>query len=192
MINRIKVIDRLSGKRAWQYYQLYRKTQWYSAAEMERFQVEKLRELLRHCAQSVPFYRDVIRGAGIDVEGFESMNVLEQFPVIDKATVKQDQKAFSSNTTRGFGPMRMVHTGGTTGEPLFFLKDAGLRHEFAARQSVQHQPQCQGGSSAALRAAPAGVIAWILSSDLRTGALVHGMGVPLPLAGCEHDRRTSV
>jgi len=94
---------------------------------MERFQVEKLRELLRHCAQSVPFYRDVIRGAGIDVEGFESMNVLEQFPVIDKATVKQDQKAFSSNTTRGFGPMRMVHTGGTTGEPLFFLKDAGLR-----------------------------------------------------------------
>jgi phenylacetate-CoA ligase len=94
---------------------------------MERLQVLKLRLLLRHCERNVPFYRDVIRGAAIDVEGIQSLRVLEQFPVIDKSIVKRSPQAFTSSSEKGFGPLRMVHTGGTTGEPLRFYKDAGLR-----------------------------------------------------------------
>lgn len=127
MINRVRLIDWISGKQAWKYLQLYRETQWYSAEAMERFQVEKLRVLLRHCSKSVPFYRDVIEGAGIDVEGFRSLAVLEQFPIIDKAIVKGNRSAFVSAIASDFGPMRTVHTGGTTGEPLWFSKDTGLR-----------------------------------------------------------------
>ena len=139
MIDRIQVLDVLSRKRAWEQYQLYTKTQWFSAAEMERFQVEKLRALLRHCVQSVPFYRDVIRGAAIDVEGFHSLQVLEQFPVIDKTTVKRDPSAFTSVNTARLGPLRTVHTGGTTGEPLRFLKDARLRSSSHAALYRFHQ-----------------------------------------------------
>src|SRR5207244_10950080 len=113
-------------------YQLYAKTQWYSAAEMEHLQVEKLRALLRHCMQSVPFYRDVIRGAAIDVEGFVSLRVLAQFPVIDKAIIKRDSAALPSTSRLGLGPLRIVNTGGTTGEPLRFFEDGGVRSSRAA------------------------------------------------------------
>ncbi len=126
-MHRIELIDWLSRKRAWPHYLRYLETQWYTAAEIERMQVHKLRALLRHCLSQVPFYRDVIKGAGIDVEGFSDLRVLEQFPIIDKATVKGNAMAFAAVTTTGLGPMRSVHTGGTTGEPLHFLKDAGLR-----------------------------------------------------------------
>lgn len=127
MIHRVQIIDWLSGKHAWAQFQLYRGTQWYSTEQMARLQVEKLRALLRHCERFVPFYRDRIREAGIDVEGFESLSILQQLPIIDKATVKRDPRAFVSTATRGLRPMRLVHTGGTTGEPLKFYKDARLR-----------------------------------------------------------------
>jgi len=127
MMSRIRLMDWLSAKHAWQFYQTYKETEWYSADEMAVFQARKLRRLLRHCQEHVPFYRDVIQGAGIEVEKVNSLKVLQQFPVIDKATVKQNPKAFVSTDTTGLRPLRLVHTGGTTGEPLYFHKDAGLR-----------------------------------------------------------------
>ena len=126
-MHRIQVIGLLSRKRTWSYYKLYARTQWYGPEEMERFQIAKLRRLLQHCGRHVPFYSKVIQGAGIDVDRVDSLDVLSQFPIIDKGTIKANQEAFTADTAGHTGPLRLVRTGGTTGEPLAFYKDAGLR-----------------------------------------------------------------
>src|SRR5690349_5700161 len=123
----MRVVDWLSRKHAWRWYQAYRSSQWFTPAEMEHFRVAKLRRLLQHCVRHVPFYRRVIEERRIDVERFSSLDVLQEFPIIDKATVKANYDEFVSTTRSGLTPLRVSQTGGTTGEPLRVIKDVGVR-----------------------------------------------------------------
>lgn len=124
---RMRLIDLLSRKSVAARYALLSETQWWRRHEMEELQISKLRLLLAHCERNVPFYRDVIRRQRIAPDRVDSLAVLHEFPVIDKATIKANADAFRSTSTDGLGLLRYSQTGGTTGEPLRFAKDAGVR-----------------------------------------------------------------
>jgi len=124
---RVRLIDLLSGKRSWRYYKTYVDSQWYDRERLDRFRIGKLRRLLVHCERSVPFYRNVMRTAGIRADRIDSLDVLQAFPVIDKVSVRAQYDQFVSQDTRGMGSIHYSQTGGTTGEPLRIPKDAGMR-----------------------------------------------------------------
>ena len=126
-MNRVRLIDWLSGKHVWRYYQEYIASQWYSPEEMQRMQLAKLKRLLMHCQMHVPFYREIIVKERIRVADIDSLRVLDLFPVIDKTVIKGRYNDFVSASLAGLGSLRYSQTGGTTGEPLRFPKDAGMR-----------------------------------------------------------------
>ncbi|HEV8265428.1 MAG TPA: hypothetical protein VGQ06_10790 [Gemmatimonadales bacterium] len=126
-MNRLLLIDRLSGKRASRYYREYASTQWYDRARLDAYRVAKLRELLVHCNRHVPFYRDALRAAGINPNHVDSLDVLNRLPVVDKAVVKSAYTRLLSTDMRGLGKIRYSQTGGTTGEPLRVPKDVAMR-----------------------------------------------------------------
>jgi phenylacetate-CoA ligase len=121
------VIDVLSRKSVRRHYALLDRSQWWPRPRLEELQVAKLRALLVHCRRHVPFYRDVMIGRGIVPERVTDLGVLSEFPVIDKATLTSDWRAFRSDSDQGLGQVRYSQTGGTTGEPLRVPKDAGVR-----------------------------------------------------------------
>jgi phenylacetate-CoA ligase len=126
-MNRIRFMDWLSRRRAWPYYCHYTETQWYSRRELDELRLEKLKRLLTHCEQYVPFYRAVMREQGIVPARVDSLDVLQRFPVIDKATVRGDWREFLASGAPGLGTVRYSQTGGTTGEPLRVPKDVAVR-----------------------------------------------------------------
>ena len=127
MINRIRLIDWLSRKRSWQYYKEYCESQWYDRRRLDQYRVAKLRRLLAHCEQHVPFYGDVMRRAGVRSHQVDTLDVLSCFPVMDKTAIKAAYGQVHSQTMSGLGTIRYSQTGGTTGEPLRVPKDVALR-----------------------------------------------------------------
>ncbi len=82
----------------------------------QAWQLSKLSSLLAHSALNVPYYRDywAARKAAGDSSSWE---VLENWPVLEKETVRKNPSAFLSDSRF---PRFVIweHTSGTTGSPL--------------------------------------------------------------------------
>jgi len=126
-MSRIRLIDWLSGKRSWPYYRQYVESQWYDRERLDGFRVTKLRALLTHCERYVPFYRDMMRQAGMRADDVRGLDALRHLPVTDKAIIKRHYEQFASEPAPGIGAIHYSQTGGTTGEPLRVPKDVAMR-----------------------------------------------------------------
>lgn len=91
----------------------------FSANEIENYQNEKLRHLIRHAYENVPYYRDRWRALKISPEDIRSREDLHKLPVVTKEDVRTHAASFVSQKT----PKRELlsrHTSGTTGKGLHF------------------------------------------------------------------------
>jgi phenylacetate-CoA ligase len=104
-----------------------RKTQWFSQDELQRLQLKRLRRMLRHCYQTVPFYHQEMKKAGIRPEDIRSTNDLTRLPVVDKNRMRREERVF-----RSLAPERHLtteSTSGSTGAPLRFPRSRRTYHE---------------------------------------------------------------
>ena len=95
-----------------------RQTQWWSPAELERRQWQKLRRLLHHAYERVPYYRQLFGSAGITPADIRSQADLSLIPVTTKEMLQQvpQEELFAT----GVKPAHCIErrTSGTTGQPL--------------------------------------------------------------------------
>lgn len=124
---RSKIVDYLTGRSIVDYYHLYQQTQWYSENEMKNFQINKLKALLEHCYQNVPFYRAIIERNNININDIDSFDVLKNFPVITKETILNNYQDFIPQNLTNLKGVKYSQTGGTTGRILVKRTDAKLR-----------------------------------------------------------------
>ncbi|QWV91839.1 hypothetical protein KP004_11405 [Geomonas oryzisoli] len=91
-------------------------------ADMVGYQEEKLRELVRHCYQTVPYYRRIMEQMKLVPADFRSMADLVKLPILTKADVRKFGNEMISSA---FTEKDLVHghTSGTTGTPLDFFWD---------------------------------------------------------------------
>lgn len=123
----------LRGGEVFDHLRQLEKTQWLPQKEIQRLQLTKLRTLVKHAYENVPFYRDNFKQAGIKPEDIRTLIDIHKMPI----TTKDDMKAHTPNETiaRNYDIRRLVKggTGGTTGNPFTFYKDARtIHHELAA------------------------------------------------------------
>jgi len=98
--------------------QLTESEKW-SASEIEAYQNEKLRHLIRHAYDYVPYYRERWKSLKISPEDVRSRADLMKLPVLTKEEVRQHHDKFISLKT----PRPKLfprHTSGTTGKGLHF------------------------------------------------------------------------
>lgn len=112
------------------------KTQWLSSTELQKIQLSLLKKFVRHCYDSVPYYRCSMDERGVRPDSIQTLKDIEQFPVIDK---KQVLKAGDSilSTKYPKWALRKGRTGGSTGTPMIVyrtLSSLGTEHAFARRQ----------------------------------------------------------
>lgn len=105
--------------------------QWYSKctqqermapAELESLQRQKLAALVRHCAEYVPFYRDLFRERGLNTEQVEDLAMIRNAGIrVDKSTVRTvGDRILSQAKPRPH--LYQMATSGSTGVPAFFYK----------------------------------------------------------------------
>lgn len=96
-------------------------TQWLSQDDLRRYQLIRLRALLRYVQQHVPHYRREISERGIQVEAIDDLATLSLLPVLTKDDIRKDPEQLRSEVTY-FRKMTRK-TSGSTGQPLRFQKD---------------------------------------------------------------------
>ena len=98
-----------------------------SIAAIERAQRRRIRSMIRHAYETVPYYRMTMDRLGLSPANVKSAADLARLPLIDRQAVQRDPRHFVS---RAF-PLehcRRVQTGGSSGAPLTaFHAPPGLR-----------------------------------------------------------------
>jgi phenylacetate-CoA ligase len=97
-------------------------TQWLSRDEIKAYQMQKLRRLLDHVSQKVPYYRELMEKSGIRPEDVKSPEDFLGFPILTKDVIRRNHDGLVSLDS---GSRQAVEaaTGGSTGEPLRLLRD---------------------------------------------------------------------
>lgn len=98
------------------------RSQWLSSDELRARQARKLRSLLEHSSQHVPFYSDILRNVDIHAGDECLWNEFQKIPLLTKSVINQSRETLKSDATapQDFLPNT---TGGSTGSPLQFYGD---------------------------------------------------------------------
>jgi len=92
-------------------------SQYYSQSELAELQDEKLRLLIRHCYDNVPYYARLLRELRLMPTDFRVVADLQKLPVLHKETVRQQPELFHGQNYRN-ARCEIVNTSGTTGTTL--------------------------------------------------------------------------
>ena len=90
--------------------------------ELENFRDEKLRKLIIHCYQNVPYYRHTMDKERLRPTDIRAAGDLSKLPVLTKDTLRKHWKALRAQNIPE-KHVSIVSTGGTTGEPIRVCKD---------------------------------------------------------------------
>jgi phenylacetate-CoA ligase len=88
-----------------------------SARMLRNYQTARLRALLRHSYETVPFYRRRFDEAGFHPDQFRTLDDLQRVPITRKADIRlvTEEEAVATDCDRT--RLRRLTTGGSTGEP---------------------------------------------------------------------------
>ena len=100
------------------YLKQYEANQWLSADELHGLQLVKLKRLLRHCQEHVPFYGAHWKHAGVCARDLREPADLRHFPVVTKSLLREHYADAVARPWRGRALKKA--TGGSTGEPFAF------------------------------------------------------------------------
>lgn len=96
-------------------------SEWWSESEIEAYQNEQLRSLIRHAYEHVPYYRAVMKDRGLCPDDIRTREDLPKLPVLTKEDVRKNADKLVAETA---DPVRLrwSHTSGTTGKSLHFYR----------------------------------------------------------------------
>jgi phenylacetate-CoA ligase len=112
-------------------------SQWFSEDEFAELERQKLSRLIRHCYETVPYYREVMRERGLTSDDLRTPADLPKLPLLTKEIVRARANELLSERPPG-GAAHWSTSAGTAGAPLSTLHDErSLAFEQAAirRQS---------------------------------------------------------
>jgi phenylacetate-CoA ligase len=116
------VFDGSKGRQASRCLRRLEKTQWLKRSELEDLKLKKLRALLKHAYDKVPYYHESFKRAGFRPEDFRKVEDLRMVPVLEKSDLRTHVPEM---VAREFAKRRLVQweTSGTTALPVKFFRD---------------------------------------------------------------------
>ena len=101
----------------------FRRYDHFSKAKMKALQNRKLRKLVRHCYENVPYYTILFDRLGLKPEDIQTPADLVKLPILTKQIIRDN---YDELIPKDMPKSRIIKssTGGSTGTPLQFCKDA--------------------------------------------------------------------
>ncbi len=107
------------GKDFWQALNEYESHDKWSYERLCEYRDERLRKMIRHCYDTVPYYTKLFRDGGIDPDSIRTLDDLKVLPILTKAEINSHPEDFIS-TAVPKEKMITGHTSGTTGGGFVF------------------------------------------------------------------------
>lgn len=105
------------GGRFQEFRALLEESQWWDTQKMGAWQDERLRAVVRHAYEHVPYYRELFDRHGIKADKFRGREDLHRIPVLTRDTIKSRTEDLKSKRSED-RVLTEGHTSGTTGSPL--------------------------------------------------------------------------
>ncbi|MRX06445.1 glycosyltransferase [Pseudoduganella sp. FT25W] len=106
-------------------------SQWWPREQIETLQLQRLRALLLHASEHVPYYRQLYARTGFDATRVHDLRDLRLLPILRKPHINDHRDDFCADDA---GDMKRFTTGGSSGEPLiFYLGKQRISHDVAAK-----------------------------------------------------------
>ena len=118
----LKTLDIAKGTSVLPWYQFFQRTLSWDRAQVEQYQSERLRKLIGHAWETVPYYRDEMNRRGLKPGDFRTAADVGQLPVLDREAIQNNQAALLSSKYS----LESLHRGGssgTTGVPIRYYHD---------------------------------------------------------------------
>lgn len=113
----LKLYRREYGRKFEQALEEFEKSQWYSPDQLREYQEEKLRTLIKHCYDNVPYYRTIMNERKLKPADIQSARDLPKLPVLTREDIRRNQSSLlAANFKRS--QLHQGHTSGTTDVPL--------------------------------------------------------------------------
>jgi phenylacetate-CoA ligase len=112
------------------YYEELRRSQWLTAEQVRELQERKMRALVSHAYYHVPFYRELLDGAGVGPTDIATLEDLRRIPLLSKDTVRENLYHGLLSNNHDKRRILRVATSGSTGEPFVCYAD---RHQLEIR-----------------------------------------------------------
>ena len=123
--------ERLRGRWSAPYRRELERSQWWSREAIESERVRRLRAMLVHAGEHVPYYRRLFDAAAFDPTAITRVADLARLPLLTKPLIRSNLEALKADDARD---LRRSTTGGSTGDPLsFFVGRERASHDIAAR-----------------------------------------------------------
>ena len=104
----------------WLYF--YEKSQWWRPTKLRELQEKKIKKMMRHVFNNVPYYRKAFKDKNLRPEDIKNKEDLAKIPVLTHQDVRQNLRdLISANKSKGW--LFRCQTTGTTGHPLILYKD---------------------------------------------------------------------
>jgi phenylacetate-CoA ligase len=120
------------------YKSLLSKSQWFSTDELKAYQNEKLREVIRHAYDTVPYYRAVFDERGLKPSDVKTQKDLIKLPLLTKADIRKNFRILISSAISP-DKLKYGHTSGTTGSPLEIGYDSSVIYATYAALDRQYR-----------------------------------------------------
>lgn len=112
----------VSGSKIPQYLKDIKRIDRLSIEEKKRYQQNKLKVLLLHAYNNVPYYKRVLSKTGVVIDGTVYLDNFKNIPVLNKDIIRQEGSNLYSKDYRKRKPYENT-SGGSTGEPVRFVQD---------------------------------------------------------------------
>lgn len=126
------------GYTYWRWRWFLQRAQWWSRAQIEAWQLERLRAIVRHAYRHTEGYRELYRSAGIHPRDIRTLDDRKLLPFVTKRMLQSDVEAFSVRRR----DRQYITTGGSTGIPFgFYVR----RRDHASERAFMHAGWRMGG-----------------------------------------------
>lgn len=106
-------------------------SQWWPRERIEELQIRRLRRLISHAEQFVPYYRDLFKKTELTAADIHSLSDLQRIPLLTKQDIRSNLEGFKSEKAER---LTRFNTGGSSGEPLiFYIGNQRISHDVAAK-----------------------------------------------------------
>lgn len=106
-------------------------TQWWTRERLAELQLQRLRSLLEHAAEHVPYYKALFARIGFKPASLHSLADLQRLPFLSKSEIRAHTDALKADNAEG---LARFNTGGSSGEPLiFYIGRQRVSHDVAAK-----------------------------------------------------------
>lgn len=108
------------------------KSQWYSDEHLRDLQWTKVKKLLRHCFENIPYYFHLFNERGLRPDDFTSPEDLKKIPILTKSDLQNNFGQLIAHDKRR--PYIVRRTSGTCGTPsTIYIEKHAMSHQMATQ-----------------------------------------------------------